>query len=285
MTVPAITLHINSTAGVIRQLRCTIIPCRQCISVTGAICAHCIAIFVPGGSSCSDSVRRGCVSTCAYRCVSGRIYVCTCSGIRQSGHRSTCSGIIHDTGSRSCFDTDCCLHRPASGMCCTIIFIRQCVRTGCTIGALCIKDGRPGGGFSVPRRGCVSTRTCCTITGFLYRKTCNVIRQILRRNDRSTCIGIIHVTGCSGFDAGCCLHRPANGMICTGGAVALNGICRSRTLTTRTVDQSVTGVTGGCNLIGARSTRDRGRVGTVATRSTGTTRGAGGASAGVGVRS
>ena len=49
-------------------------------------------------------------------------------------------------------------------------------------------------------------------------------------------------------------------------------------------DQPVTGVAGGCDLIGARSTRDRGRVGTVATRSTSTTRGAGGASTGVGVR-
>ena len=47
--------------------------------------------------------------------------------------------------------------------------------------------------------------------------------------------------------------------------------------------QPVTSVTGGCNLIGARSTRDRGRVGTFARRSTSTTRGAGGASTGVGV--
>ena len=47
--------------------------------------------------------------------------------------------------------------------------------------------------------------------------------------------------------------------------------------------QPVTRVTGGRNLIGARSTRDRGRVGTFATRSTSTTGGAGGASTGVGV--
>ena len=50
-----------------------------------------------------------------------------------------------------------------------------------------------------------------------------------------------------------------------------------------TSDQRVTGVASGRNLIGARRTRDRGRVGTVATRSTSTTRGAGGASTGVGV--
>jgi len=55
-------------------------------------------------------------------------------------------------------------------------------------------------------------------------------------------------------------------------AVALNGICKSITRITRTVNQPVTGVTGGCDLIGARCTRDCGRVGTVATRSTGTTR-------------
>ena len=52
-------------------------------------------------------------------------------------------------------------------------------------------------------------------------------------------------------------------------AVALNGIRKSITRTTRTSDQPVTGVTGGCDLIGAVSTRDRGCVGTVATRSTG----------------
>ena len=53
---------------------------------------------------------------------------------------------------------------------------------------------------------------------------------------------------------------------------------------TRIRDQPVTGVTGGCDLIGARCTRDCGCVGTVATCSTGCTRGTGGASTGVGVR-
>ena len=67
-------------------------------------------------------------------------------------------------------------------------------------------------------------------------------------------------------------------------AVVFNGIRSCFTLNTRISNQPVTGVAGGCDLIGARRTRDRGRVGTVATRSTSTTRGAGGASTGVGVR-
>ena len=66
-------------------------------------------------------------------------------------------------------------------------------------------------------------------------------------------------------------------------AAAVNVVAR-RVGIACTPDQRVPGVTGGCDVIGARSTRDRGRVGTVATRSTGTTRGAGGASTGVGVR-
>ena len=51
----------------------------------------------------------------------------------------------------------------------------------------------------------------------------------------------------------------------------MNSVCISSTRNTRTSDQPVTGVTGGCDLIGARSTRDRGRVGTFATRGTGLT--------------
>ena len=49
-------------------------------------------------------------------------------------------------------------------------------------------------------------------------------------------------------------------------SVALNGIRRGSTCTTRTSDQPVTGVTGGCDLIGAIGAGDRGRVGTVASR-------------------
>ena len=45
----------------------------------------------------------------------------------------------------------------------------------------------------------------------------------------------------------------------------MNGKCKSITRNTRTSDQPVTGVTSGRDLIGARRTRDRGRVDTVAT--------------------
>jgi hypothetical protein len=89
--------------------------------------------------------------------------------------------------------------------------------------------------------------------------------------------------GAGGASTGVSVRPRRTGL--THCAVALNGKCISITRNTRTSDQPVTGVTGGCDLIGARRARDRCRVGTVATRSTGLTRGAGGASTGVSVRS
>jgi len=57
-------------------------------------------------------------------------------------------------------------------------------------------------------------------------------------------------------------------------AVALNGVCKRITRNTRTANNPVASVTGGCDLIDARSTRDRGRIGTIATGCTRCTRGA-----------
>ena len=48
----------------------------------------------------------------------------------------------------------------------------------------------------------------------------------------------------------------------------MNSKCKSITRNTRTSDQPVTGVASGRDLVGVIGTRDRGRVGTVASRST-----------------